>query len=43
MVNWVEIQTNCAVNGVVNVTDGFDDLGGNAPASAFYRLKWNNN
>jgi hypothetical protein len=43
MVNWVDIQTNCATNGVINITDCFGDLDGNAPASAFYRLKWKNN
>jgi hypothetical protein len=42
MVNWVEIQTNLAVNGLVNATDGFGDLGGHAPASAFYRFEWDN-
>jgi autotransporter-associated beta strand protein len=37
---WVDIATNtAATNGVISVTDSFGDLGG-APASAYYRLKW---
>jgi hypothetical protein len=38
---WVDILTNAAAtNGVITVTDYFGDLGSNAPASAYYRLKW---
>jgi hypothetical protein len=38
---WVVISTNTAAgNGVLSVPDPFTDLGGNPPASAFYRLKW---
>lgn len=38
---WVDVSTNtAATNGVINVNDNFNDLGGNAPSSAFYRLKW---
>jgi hypothetical protein len=38
---WVDITTNTAtVNGIITATDSFTDLGNVAPASAFYRLKW---
>ena len=38
---WVRISTNTtAMNGVISVTDAFADLGGAAPATAFYRLLW---
>ena len=38
---WVDIATNtAATNGVINVFDTFWDLGSNQPASAFYKLKW---
>ena len=38
---WVDIATNAAAsNGVIILTDYFGDLGSNAPASAYYRLKW---
>lgn len=43
MMIWVDIQTNVATNGVIEVSDCFGDLGGSVPASAFYRLKWNGN
>jgi hypothetical protein len=36
----VNISTNtAATNGMVNVTDNFNDLGG-TPTSAYYRLIW---
>ena len=38
---WVNISTNtAATNGVITILDYFSDLGSNAPASAYYRLKW---
>jgi hypothetical protein len=38
---WVNISTNtAATNGVFNVTDSFNDLGGIPPSSAYYRLSW---
>jgi autotransporter-associated beta strand protein len=38
--SWVDISTNAAAgNGVISLTDTFDDLGSNAPASAYYRLR----
>ena len=38
---WVEVSTNtAAINGVINATDSFDDLGSVPPGSAYYRLKW---
>jgi hypothetical protein len=38
---WVDIATNtAATNGVITVLDYFSDLGSNAPAAAFYQLKW---
>ncbi len=38
---WVDITTTAAgVNGIITATDSFTDLGNVAPASAFYRLKW---
>jgi hypothetical protein len=41
LVDWVDISTNvAATNGVINITDSFSDLGSNAPAAAYYRLKW---
>jgi len=41
MTDWVDIATNAAAtNGVLTITDYFGDLGSNAPASAYYRLKW---
>ena len=41
LTDWVEISTNtAATNGVISVTDPFSDLGGNAPAAAYYRLLW---
>jgi hypothetical protein len=43
MVNWVDVQTNIATDGAITVTDCFSDLGSQAPAAAFYRLKWNRN
>ncbi len=37
---WVNVSTNtAATNGVVNMTDDFNDLGG-TPASAYYRFIW---
>jgi len=41
LVNWVGIATNAAAtNGAIIISDYFGDLGSNAPASAYYRLKW---
>jgi len=41
LTDWVDVVTNsAATNGVINVSDTFDDLGGVPPASAYYRLKW---
>ena len=41
LTDWVEISTNmAATNGLINAADSFSDLGGNAPAEAFYRLLW---
>jgi len=41
LTDWVEISTNtAATNGVINVNDGFSDLGGIAPTQAYYRLRW---
>ena len=38
---WIDISTNpAATNGVINAADTFWDLGGVAPSSAFYQLKW---
>ena len=38
---WVDIATNTVgTNGLLQVTDGFADLGGHIPDSAYYRLKW---
>jgi hypothetical protein len=39
---WSEVSTNAAAttNGVINAIDDFNDLGGVPPASAYYRLKW---
>ena len=38
---WVNIATNSVgTNGVFTVTDGFTDLGGSIPSSAYYRLGW---
>ena len=38
---WVDIATNtAAANGLITVPDYFSDLGSNAPASAYYQLKW---
>jgi hypothetical protein len=38
---WVNISTNTvSANGLLSVTDNFGDLGGNIPASAYYRLGW---
>jgi subtilisin-like proprotein convertase family protein len=38
---WVDIATNiAAANGLIIVPDYFSDLGSNAPASAYYQLKW---
>ena len=39
---WVDIATNMVgANGLIQVADTFPDLGGQIPASAYYRLKWN--
>ena len=41
---WVNVATNtAATNGVISVSDAFSDLGGSAPAAAFYRLLWTGN
>ena len=41
LVNWVSVSTNvAAANGRINATDSFSDLGGQQPASANYRLKY---
>ena len=41
LTDWVDIATNAAsTNGTITITDYFGDLGSNAPASAYYRLKW---
>jgi len=41
LVSWADIATNvAAANGMITVTDGFSDLGGNAPPTAYYRMKW---
>jgi len=41
LVTWVGISTNtAATNGVITVTDAFDDFGNVAPNSAYYRLEW---
>jgi hypothetical protein len=38
---WISVSTNtAATNGVISAEDAFSDLGGTAPASAYYRLKW---
>ena len=38
---WIDVSTNAAAtNGAINAADTFWDLGGVAPASAFYQLKW---
>jgi hypothetical protein len=38
---WADISTNAAAtNGVIQAVDHFSDLGGNAPASAYYRFRW---
>lgn len=38
---WVNVATNTAnTNGVISSSDSFGDLGGNAPAQAFYRFVW---
>ena len=40
LMDWVDIGTNAAsTNGAITITDYFSDLGSNAPASAYYRLK----
>jgi hypothetical protein len=39
--SWVDISTNAAAtNGVIQAVDHFTDLGGKAPASAYYRFRW---
>lgn len=39
---WLDIATKTVgANGLIQVTDAFPDLGGQIPASAYYRLKWN--
>ena len=44
LTSWVDVSTNTAgADGAINVTDAFGDLGGNAPSSAYYRLKWAGN
>ena len=40
LVSWVTIWTTNAPSGLFNYTDGFGDLGGIAPGSAYYRLSW---
>ena len=41
LVNWVSVSTNvAAANGRINAADSFSDLGGQQPASANYRLKY---
>jgi hypothetical protein len=41
LTTWVDISTNtAAANGVISVTDNFNDLGGIQPVAAYYRLKW---
>jgi hypothetical protein len=40
-VSWVVIwTTNAPARGLFQYTDNFQDLGGNIPASAYYRLVW---
>ena len=39
---WVNLQTNTAAGGVITTIDAFSDLGGTAPAQAYYRLQWSN-
>ena len=38
---WVNIATNtAAANGMLSVTDKFNDLGGSQPPTAYYRFSW---
>jgi hypothetical protein len=38
---WINIATNtAAANGMLSVTDKFNDLGSNQPPAAYYRLSW---
>ena len=38
---WVNVQTNqAALNGAITGSDAFNDLGGSAPAAAYYRFQW---
>ena len=42
LLDWVGIVTNTVGNNArINVADSFPDLGGQIPASAYYRLRWN--
>ena len=41
LVDWTTILTTNPVAGVFQFTDDFSDLGGAVPASAYYRLGWN--
>ncbi len=41
LLNWVTVlATNAPPSGLFQFTDNFGDLGGIAPASAYYRLSW---